>query len=269
MELYRRHRLRLTQLAYRIVGQWNLAEDICSEAFICLLKNNPEDSAAWLTVVTTRLAYDEAKKSERLRTDYVGLWLPELVAVPADFDQFEEVNIALVRLLQILSPLDRAVVVLNEVAGYSLREIATALQLTPSAVRQRLIRARKKLQASRAISPVEQKEVERLAALLNQGNLESFVQALSEDVVLWTDAAGKAKAARRPIIGSDRVRRFLAGIFTKYGYPHFLVRDSIGGTLLVAESADMIRWVILETDGRGITGIQVQQNPDKRVDLVK
>lgn len=141
VELYRRHRLRLTQLAYRIVGQWNLAEDICSEAFTRLLKNNPEDSAAWLTVVTTRLAYDEAKKSERLRTDYVGLWLPELVAVPADFDQFEEVNIALVRLLQSLSPLDRAVVVLNEVAGYSLREIATALQLTPSAVRQRLVRA--------------------------------------------------------------------------------------------------------------------------------
>lgn len=260
--LYREHHRRLTLLAYRILGQWQAAEDVASEALLKLWENDPEDPAAWLTVVVTRLALDVATSAERRRTEYVGPWLPDLVATEVES---LEVDAAVVRLLQALAPMERALVVLADVAGFSAREMAAALGLTPAAVRQRLSRARAKLREAGEVTVARQAQVQRLAGLLNRGDLPAFVSELSEGAVLWTDSGGLSRAARNPVRGGEKVARFLAGIFARYGAPTFDVRQGVGGPVLVAHSTDMERWVVLETDGAWITGIQVQQNPSKRV----
>lgn len=260
--LYREHHRRLTLLAYRILGQWEASEDAASEALLKLLENDPEDPAAWLTVVVTRLALDAATSAERRRIEYVGPWLPDMVATE---DESLEVDSAVVRLLQALTPMERALVVLADVAGFSGREMAAALGLTPAAVRQRLSRARTTLRAEGPVAAAEPDVVRRLAGLLHRGDLPGFVSELSEGVILWTDSGGLSRAARNPVKGRDKVARFLHGIFRRYGAPEFSLREGVGGTLLVAQSTDMQRWVILETDGERITGIQVQQNAPKRV----
>ncbi|AIT60874.1 sigma factor-like helix-turn-helix DNA-binding protein [Corynebacterium doosanense] len=260
--LYREHHRRLTLLAYRILGQWQSAEDVASEALLKLLENDPEDPAAWLTVVVTRLALDAATSAERRRTEYVGPWLPDIVATESDS---VEVDAAVVRLIQTLAPLDRALVVLADVAGFTGPEMAAALGLTPAAVRQRLSRARGALRAEGPVAVAEPDLVQKLAGLLQRGDLPGFVSELSEGAVLWTDSGGLSRAALNPVAGRDKVARFLHGIFHKYGAPSFGVRQGIGGPVLVAHSTDMERWVVLETDGERITGIQVQQNPSKRV----
>lgn len=258
--LYLAYHRRLTSVAFRILGQWQASEDVASEALLTLWENEPDDPDAWLTVVATRLALDVATSAEQRRTEYIGPWLPDLVASETEY---AEVDSALVRLLQTLSPVDRALVVLADVAGYSSRELATALELTPAAVRQRLSRSRAALKSAGQTTTAEPEVVCRLSGLLHRGDLQEFVGELSEGVVLWTDSGGLSRAARNPVVGRDRVSRFLGGLLRKYGVPAFSLETGIGGPILVAQSTDMQRWIVLETDGQQITGIQVQQNPEK------
>ena len=258
--LYLAHHRRLTSVAFRILGQWQASEDVASEALLTLWENEPDDPGAWLTVVATHLALDVATSAEQRRTEYIGPWLPDLVASETEY---AEVDSALVRLLQTLSPVDRALVVLADVAGYSSRELAAALELTPAAVRQRLSRSRAALKSAGQTTTAEPEVVRRLSGLLHRGDLQEFVGELSEGVVLWTDSGGLSKAARNPVVGRDRVSRFLGGLLRKYGVPAFSLEPGIGGPILVAQSTDMQRWIVLETDGQQITGIQVQQTPEK------
>lgn len=259
-ELFRLHQRRLTLIAFRILGQWQLAEDAVSEAFARLLQASPENPAAWLTTVTTRQALDAATTAERQRVDYIGTWLPDAVATE---DDHEFVDPALVRLLQSLPPMDRALVVLADVLGYTTSEIADVVGSTPAAVRQRLSRARKAVRGAANVRGADPDTVTRLAGLLYRGELATFVAELSEGVVLWTDSGGFSTAARNPVVGKDRVTRFFVGIIRKYGMPELSVRQTVGGAAVLARSADVDRWIVLESDGARITGIQIQQNQGK------
>ena len=274
--LYRTHFRRLTALAYNIIGQWQSAEDVAEEALSRLLVQAPEKPAEWLTTVTTRLALDVARSAAHQRTEYVGQWLPEIAAGEL---QHPDIDLAVTRLLQLLPPLDRAALVLVDVAGYSAAESAPVLRSTPAAVRKRLSRARELLRSHQgnhgdpensgtaSISEIDPKHVEELSHLLATGELKQFVDAISEGAVLWVDSGGTASAARNPIVGRDKIYRFLAGLFSKYGYPQFRIATHTAGVMLVAESADMERWVIFEgTAGSTVTGIQVQQNEAKRIE---
>lgn len=269
MLLYREHAGRLTGVAYSIIGQWQSAEDVVQEGFNRLLGHAPENPGAWLTAVVTHLALDVVRSAHHERTVYVGQWLPEIAA---EKSERVDVDLALVRLLQTLPAEDRAVVVLADVVGYKAAEIAGFLGSTPTAVRKRLSRARKVLtrdgsetEAGAYPREVPVELVERLAGYLNDGEMELFVETLSEGAVLWVDSGGRSKAALNPIVGRSRIDRFLRGLFAKYGWPRFRVESHSSGFMMIAESTDMSRWVIFETSGHEglVTGVQVQQNGAK------
>ncbi|HIW90323.1 MAG TPA: sigma-70 family RNA polymerase sigma factor [Candidatus Corynebacterium avicola] len=268
-------RPRLLGLAYTVLGSWQDAEDVVSEAWLRMESASdtdgaPRDMPAWSTTVVSRLALDAATSAAKRRESYVGPWLPEVVledAGPADRVVLgEQVDLAFVRLLQTLSPLDRVIVVLADVAGMGHAQIAELVGTTPSATRQRLRRARASLSKTpEAASPVvaDRDVLDALAEALNTGDLQALVEQLSEDCVLWTDSGGLTRAARNPIIGSAKVVRFLDGLIGKYGMPDLSVVEASSGPLLRADSSDLTRGITLEvTDGK-VTGLQIQQNPGK------
>lgn len=271
-----RERPRLTGLAYTVLGSWQDAEDVVSESWLRLERvtdtaQQPRDVPAWLTVVVSRLALDAATSAVKRREAYVGPWLPEVSVQDNAVDRVllgESVDLAFIRMLQSLRPVDRVVIVLADVAGMSHQEIADVVDSTPAATRQRLRRARTALAASPSDEPLrtaDRDSLDVLAAALNNGDLDALVEQLSEGCVLWTDSGGLTRAARNPVRGNDRVRRFLAGLVGKYGMPRISVAGTPAGPVLRAVSEDMTRIVVIEVAGHHgyISGIQVQQNPTK------
>jgi RNA polymerase sigma-70 factor (ECF subfamily) len=274
LRVWAAERPRLLGLAYTVLGSWQDAEDVVSEAWLRLAGRAPDDPDAWLTTVVSRLALDAATTAAKRRETYVGQWLPEAVVGKSAADDGpqdrallgEQVDLAFVRLLQSLSPVDRVIVVLADVGGLEHREIAEVVGTTAPATRQRLRRARSALAKGddRGL-PVgaDRATLELLASRLNDGDLGALVEQLSEGCVLWTDAGGLTRAARNPIHGPDRVRRFLAGLIAKFGMPRVGVADAVGGPVLRAVSTDMTRIVTVEVLDGQITGLQIQQNPGK------
>ncbi|AGF72267.1 RNA polymerase sigma factor sigW [Corynebacterium halotolerans YIM 70093 = DSM 44683] len=233
------------------------------------------DPAAWLTTVTSRLTLDAATTAERRRVDYVGPWLPDVVVLPGTerTDSTGDavvgaglVDLALVRLLHTLAPVDRAIVVLHDVAGVPHDEIARITDTTPAAARKRHSRARRALREAPATAH-DAGLAGRLATALRAGDLSALIAALSEDVVLWTDSGGATRAARRPVSGADKVARFLAGIIDRFGMPALSVETGYGAVVIRAVSPDMVRLVVLESSGGRVTGIQIQQNPAKQHEI--
>lgn len=278
-------RPRLLGLAYTVLGSWQDAEDVVSEAWLRLEKVDrtaqaPRDVASWLTTVVSRLALDAATTAAKRRETYVGQWLPDVVAGDAAPESAEDrvllgehVDLAFVRLLQTLGPVDRVIVVLGEVAGLPHKEIGEVTGTTPAATRQRLRRARTAIGAPGKDSPdttggvvahsADRDLLDELSRALNTGDLQVLVTQLSEGCVLWTDSGGLSRAALNPVRGAAKVIRFLQGLITKYGMPRIEVVDAVGGPVLRAVSTDMTRTVALEVADGHVTGIQIQQNPHK------
>lgn len=267
-ELWNRARPRLLAVAVNILGSVHDAEDVVSEAWLTLQQHEEvRDLEGWLIRVVSNLAIDAARSVERSRTDYIGPWLPELVAggdVGEDVVKRELVDLAFVRLLQTLRPVDRATVVLVDVLGLPAPEAANMVGTTPSALRKRLSRARGILrEAGDSPAVVDRKTLERITTSLAAADLSTFLSLLSDGCVLWTDSAGQASAARRPVYGRDKVGRFLAGIISKYGMPDVAIVEAAGGPVILATSPDMKRGIVLEHIDGQITGIQIQQNQAK------
>lgn len=263
-------RPQLLSIAYSILGSWADAEDVVSQVW---LKLQAEDStirniSAWLTVVTSRLALDLASSAARSRTDYLGPWLPDLVSVSGPEEQVvfnEQVNLAFIRLVQQLPPLDRSVLVLADVFQVPFEDIAKSAGITVVAARQRASRARKTLNAEG--TPLSRtanaQELDILISAIRTGRLDELVAQLSEGCMLWTDSGGFSKAARRPIVGADKVVRFLAGILSKFGIPTLAVEYVVGGNAVRATSSDRVRMIVVEITDDRITGIAIQQNTEK------
>lgn len=267
-ELWNRARPRLLAVAVNILGSVHDAEDVVSEAWLTLQQHEEvRDLEGWLIRVVSNLAIDAARSVERSRTDYIGPWLPELVAggdVGEDVVKRELVDLAFVRLLQTLRPVDRATVVLVDVLGLPAPEAANMVGTTPTALRKRLSRARGILrEAGDSPAVVDRKTLERITTSLAAADLSTFLSLLSDGCVLWTDSAGQASAARRPVYGRDKVGRFLAGIISKYGMPDVAIVEAAGGPVILATSPDMKRGIVLEHIDGQITGIQIQQNQAK------
>lgn len=284
--LYRDCAPRLRGLAFQVLGQWHAAEEAVEEAFARFLElprsRGISDPAHWLEVVTARVALDLVRSADRSRVDYVGPWLPEIAVKgraflgeahdaaaandPALFvESAENVDLALARLVQTLEPMDRVVFVLVEAFGFSSGEVAECLGLTSAAVRARMKRSRARLRRGEGLptGTGHESEINGAVRLLSGGDIKGFARLLSDDAVLWVDSGGLSKAARRPIMGAEKIERFLAGLFRKYGTPRFTVCDGVGGVVVVAESSDMVRAVAFEFVGQKISGVQVQQNPGK------
>lgn len=210
---------RLLGIAYGITGDLGAAEDIVQEAWVRLSHaDGIGDVTGWLVVATSRLALDHVRSARFRRERYVGQWLPEpLVDGPEDrITLAESVTMALLVVLETLSPAERTVFVLHEVFGMPFAEVAEAVGRTPAAVRQLAARARKHVRARTPRYDLDhdqqQRVVDAFAKACVGSDLDGLMRVLDPDVVLNSDGGGLAKAARNPVYGADKVARFMVGI---------------------------------------------------------
>jgi RNA polymerase sigma-70 factor (ECF subfamily) len=223
-----RHRRLLFTVAYQMLGSVADAEDAVQDAWLrwsAADRADVDDPKAYLVRIVSRLALDRLGAAHTRRETYVGPWLPEPLLTetapdPGDtVEVAEQVSLALLVVLETLSPLERAVFVLREVFGLPVAEVATAVDRSEAAVRQLAHRAREHVEARRPRFDPDrgtQKEVtERFLAAVAGGDLDALMAVLSPGVVLVSDGGGVANAARRPIEGADKVARFLLAIAAK------------------------------------------------------
>ena len=231
------HRDLLVSVAYRILGSVTDAEDAVQEAWIRwsgVDYTEVADPRAFLVRVTTRLAIDRLRRAKARRESYVGPWLPEPILTrqdPAeDVAMAESVSMAMLVVLETLSPLERAVFVLREAFGMPYAEIADVLGRKEEAVRQLARRAREHVRERRTrfdADRAEQRRVtERFLEAAAGGDFEALMDVLSPGVTLVADGGGRALAPRRPVRGSERVARFLAAIVGEEPTARFL--NSVG-----------------------------------------
>ncbi|WP_435861233.1 RNA polymerase sigma-70 factor [Streptomyces morookaense] len=281
LDAFEEHRSTLTGVAYRMLGRFADAEDVVQEAWLRWSRADRDEvrePRAYLVRITTRLALDRLRQVQSRREAYVGPWLPEPVttdfaaAVPDTAERAvlaDSVSLALLVVLESLSPLERAVFVLREAFGFPFPEIATALERSESAVRQLATRARRHVDERRPrfdVDPVQQRDLtERFLAAATGGSLEDLLALLAPDVRLVSDAGGKAKAARRVIESADKVGRFLVAV-SNLQVPGLELRfEEINGTpafVLLAQGRPDTVFSLGITDGR-ITAVYIMRNPDK------
>jgi RNA polymerase sigma-70 factor, ECF subfamily len=283
------HRPLLVGVAYRLLGSVGDAEDVVQEAWLRWARVDTEtvaDPAAFLVRIVTRLALDRLRRVAARRETYVGPWLPEPVLTdgaraavgpnPADeAERAASVSLAMLVVLETLTPLERTVFVLHEAFGYSYTEVAEILDRSPAAVRQLAHRAREHVAARRPRFPTDpgtrRAATERFLHATLSGDVTTLMELLAPDATLWADGGGKFKAPRRPVHGADKIARFFAAVGTLPLDPGSTVEfaDVNGGpaALLVGtEGPVAVLQVDLGDDGR-ITDVRMIGNPDKLAGL--
>jgi RNA polymerase sigma-70 factor, ECF subfamily len=221
LEALRRHGF---GVAYRMLGSVSEAEDVAQEALLRLTRQEDpiDEPAAWITTVVTRLSINVLKSARARRESYVGPWLPEpLLEDPAPgpasrAELADSLSLALLVLLERLTPVERAAYLLREVFGYEYAQIAAIIEQTEVNSRQLVTRARKHLEASRprfdADEAARDALLERFLAAAEEGDLEALEELLAKDAVLYADGGGKVMAAPEPLFGAAVVARFMAGV---------------------------------------------------------
>lgn len=271
----------LFSVAYRILGTAEDAEDAVQDAWVkwtAADRSQVADQKAYLVRIVSNVALDRLRSAQARRETYVGPWLPEPILtadLAEDVTTAESVSLALLVVLETLSPLERAVFVLREVFGFGYGEIATAVERAEPTVRQAAHRAREHVRARRPRFPAEQarrREVtQRFLAAAAGGDINGLMELLAPDVTLWTDGGGKVRQATRPVTGAQRVAAWFAGI-AKRPYegvePADMRADLVdlnGGPGLVFTGAGrVISTLTLDVDETGrVIGIHNVANPDK------
>ena len=237
IRIFDEHRDLLISIAYRVLGSVTDAEDTVQEAWLRWSKVDPAEISnprAFLVRVTTRLAIDRLRRAKARRESYVGPWLPEPILTDTDVAEdvalAESVSMAMLVVLETLSPLERAVFVLREAFGMSYAEIANVLGRRVQAVRQLGHRARDHVQERRTRFEADQSEQHRVTEhfleAASSGDLEALMGVLAPGVTLVADGGGRALAPRRPVRGAEKVARFLLAVATEEKSARFL--ESIG-----------------------------------------
>ncbi len=282
--VFEAERRRLLGVAYRLVAVRADAEDIVQEAWL-RWSNADRDSIAnppgWLTTVTTRLALDRLRVIDRRREGYVGPWLPDPISTdrtPEEHTELaESLTLGFLVLLDRVTPVERAVLLLADVFGEPFSVIAPAVSKSEAACRQIAVRARRKVHdrqgwtageraGTQARADVEPATAELLGALveaLGSGDEARVLRLLDPDVVLVSDGGPHRHAARRPVVGSDRVGRFLTNLARRLGViPIRLATLNAGAALVIDDPAGRI---VVSGDSRQGTLIHIwaQLNPDK------
>jgi len=220
------HRNLLFTVAYEVLGSAADAEDVVQETWLRWDGLGPDARAevqnprAYLVRAVTRQALNRLRTLARRREDYVGEWLPEpLLTTPdiaEDVEFADSVSMAMLTVLETLTPTERAVFVLREVFDVPFDEIAQAVDKSAAAVRQIAHRSREHVAARRPRVDVnrrdQQQVMDRFLAAVRTGDIQGLIDVLAPDVVLVTDGGGFKKAALRPIHGADKVLRWLAGV---------------------------------------------------------
>ncbi len=270
-------RPRLLGIAYRLLGSAWDAEDVVEEAALRWLAADRaavREPLAYLTTVVSRLALDQLRSARARRETYYGPWLPE-PALTADqhfgpletVEQRDTLSLATLRLMERLTPPERAVFVLRTAFEVPYEEIAGILEITPAAARQLLHRAQARLDAPRARFAADPDDHARLfarfLAATTTGDLAALAELLAEDVVAYNDGGGKVRAAVRPIVGRDALLRFAAGLLRRYPLSAAAVVEANGAPAVLVDGGGVRQLIALEVaDGR-IRTVFTVRNPDK------
>jgi RNA polymerase sigma-70 factor, ECF subfamily len=269
----------LFSIAYRILGSVSEAEDAVQETWLRYdgTPTAPTSTRAFLSAVVTRVSVDVLRSARRRREEYVGQWFPE----PLLTDPYEDpersaeladsLSMAVLLLLERLTPLERAIFVLREVFGFGFPEIAAAVGRSEAACRQLAVRARRHVDAGRPRFEADRRErdelTDRFFDAFRQGDVAALQELLAADVLMVGDSGGKAPQWGRGIVGAENVARVLVGLVVPFvriggtveprevnGQPGAIFRDRDGKVLNT--------WTLDVLGGR-IQTIRAVLNPDK------
>lgn len=277
---FEEHRPRMFGIAYRMLGSAAEAEDTVQEAYLrwsSADRGDIEHPGAWLAKAVTRLCLNQLASARARREEYVGPWLPEPVLTGGgalgpleSAEQREGVSMALLVLLEQLTPPERAVYVLREAFAYGHREIAGLLDLTEANCRQLYRRAKDRIAAEApkprfAPDPAQWHGlVESFLTAARSGDLARLEGLLSADVRYVSDGGGVVGAARRPILGRHNVARFAIGALGKYvaGLEPTLAEVNGAPALIFGESGE-VAVLVVEFENGLVSGMRTVVNPEK------
>lgn len=275
-EAFVAHRNLLFTVAYEMLGSAADAEDVLQETWLRWVTVDLEqvhNQRGYLVRITTRQALDRLRALERRKETYIGPWLPEPLLTTPDvaenIELAESMSMAVMLILETLSPTERAVFVLREVFDIGYDEIAAAIDKTPAAVRQIAHRARRHVDARRPRQVVSAREsravLESFQRALETQDLQGLLDVLAPAVVAISDGGGVKQASLRPIIGAEKVIRFFVGGLAKTDAALTVEPTVING------SPGLVFRLDGETDGvmaariedARITGLYFVRNPQK------
>ena len=277
---FERHRRRLFGLAYRMLGSVGDAEDAVQDTYLRWHRTDRaaiQTPEAWLVTACTRLCIDRLRAAKLERENYPGTWLPEplvelevsLPGAEAAQEMADDLSMAMLMVMERLTPAERAAWLLRQAFDYDYPQIAAALKKSEAACRQLVSRAQKHLKDQRPRFAADQAAARDLAKKFadatGAGDASLFAGLLAEDAMLWSDGGGKAAAALNVISGADKITRFFVGIAGKVpadvrrvfatinGQPGWILFD--GDTPYLALAMDIV--------GETLCNVFIVRNPDK------
>ncbi|MFF8842551.1 RNA polymerase sigma-70 factor [Streptomyces sp. NPDC015127] len=270
------HRNLLFTVAYEMLGSAADAEDVLQETWLRWAGvdlGTVRDQRAYLVRITTRQALNRLRTLGRRRESYVGQWLPEpLLTAPdvaEDVELADSVSMAMLLVLETLTPTERAVFVLREVFDLGYDEIAEAVDKSPAAVRQIAHRARAHVAARRprgVVSPtVTRDALDAFLRATETGDLQGLLDILAPDVVLIGDGGGIKQAVLRPVVGADKVGRLMVARMGRIAAMGSLRPAQVNGypALVLRLDGEIDTVVAVRIDDGLITGFYAVRNPEK------
>jgi RNA polymerase sigma-70 factor (TIGR02957 family) len=274
-EVFAEVRPRLFGIAYRMLGSAADAEDIVQDAWLRWQRYDRatvRQPAAFLATTTTRLAITAAQSARARHETYIGPWLPEPVDTGTDpqlgAERGEALEFAVLMLLEKLSPTERAAYILREAFDYPYRRIADIVEVGEAGARQLVSRARKHLGAERG-TPVSADEQRRLLGAFvtaaRTGDLSVLEGLLAADVVSYSDGGGIVRASRFPVVGRDRVSKYVTAFAVRFwaGVDVAFVEANGQGSALLSRDGVAFAVVTVAASDRGIDQVLWMMNPEK------
>lgn len=271
MDAFTEHRPLLFGIAYRMLGSVMDAEDIVQETYLRWRGLSAENPRAYLARITTNLCLDQLRSAAHQREEYVGAWLPDPLITPPDeaVVEAESLSVAFLLLLQKLSPIERAAVLLRDVFDFEYAEIGEIIEKSEANCRQIVRRSRLKLREGKVKHDIS---AETRTILFTQfltactsGDLDGLVGLLQDEIVFVSDSNGKVPAARHPIIGSNKVARFLLGLVKRApaGLSFDFVNLNGEKGYIAYQDGVPILTLTIQIVGEKVGAIYAMRNPDK------
>ncbi|MBO7940921.1 MULTISPECIES: RNA polymerase sigma factor SigJ [Streptomyces] len=282
---FEQHRQLMFGISYRMLGTVADAEDVVQETWLRWRRVDRDavaDPRGYLVRAVTRTAIDQMRRSRARREEYVGPWLPEPLLVSSDVAlesslRGESLSMAVLVMMETLSPLERAVFVLHEVFGFSFPEVAEAVDRTEQAVRQLGSRARRHVRLRRRRFEPDRRQAreitERFLAACLSGDVEALMAVLAPDVTMWADGNGHAETPRVPLHGAAAIADYFAS--TAGRYPQGLVvrlHEQYDGSpaAVLATPAGVFAVVVVDVAEPAapgapprVTAVRAVRNPEK------
>ncbi len=285
LRIFETQRSHLLGIAYRMLGEMSAAEDVVQEAWLRWQRAEPadiRDPRAWLSAVSVRLSLDALRKARARRETYVGPWLPEpllpddMRALAADApaaraELASDLSLALLHVLERLSPEERAALILHDAFDCDYATIAQTLEKSEPACRKLVSRARERVKSQRPRHTVTKEQhralVDKFVLAAASNDPKQVSGLLASDVILYSDGGGRAAAALNPIYGADRVMRFAMGVMRKFAPADGFTLEptEINGTpgFLLHTNDGVHSALTMEFHGELISAIYLVRNPEK------